>query len=412
MKKYKNCCLKQEEEKQGAGNPARELVDTFDPDETLWMKKLEKQFDDLPKEQGEKRQKLTGTSRTRLDERINREIMDGLVKAFLRFVELSPWQWMSDIDLFAVQVPGEEELTYACVLGNAGVVYGLAIYPGDDGIQYYLRQRAVEEMGPLSAFDEYGPSLLLSLGDREELLPEERKTHRELGYSFRGREAWPVFRSYSPGYYTWKLTADEMRLATVVLEQSIQFALHCKKHRRQWNNRIEQDTIPWCAAGYSLEEMEKKLRWMPLPEMRHRVEVVPADEILIRKVRDEVSRRQRIWELDWFYSPMPVRERKHHVPVRPLMLAICDHETGLGLDFELVYREEADIAGFVVETIRGLKRRPQVIMVNSPFKALSVYKLFSLLGCEVRVADHMMMDSFKDRAADNSGKAGGMFVSR
>lgn len=396
-KKYKNCCLKQEEERQETVVQTGEFGEQLSLFENLWEKKLEECLMDLMEGQAsEEYQATVGMAEARLDEKINPQVMDGLVKAFLRFVELKPWEWMSDIDLFAVQVPGEEELTYACILGNAGVVFGLAIYPGDDGIQYYLRQRAVEEKGHLSMFEDLGPSLLLSLGNRDELLPEERKVYKELDYRFRGREAWPVFRSYRPGYYVWKLTADEMLLATAVLEQSIQFALHCKKHRRQWNNKIEQDKIPWCVAGCSLEEMEKKLRWTPLPEVRHKIEIIPADEILLKKVRKEVPLCQGIWELDWFYSPMPVQESKHHVPVRPLMLAICDHETGLVLDFNLVYREQADIAGFVVKTIRDLRRCPRVVMVSDPLKVLAVSKLFSLLGCEVCVADYMMMDDFKD----------------
>ncbi|SHH21234.1 hypothetical protein SAMN02745221_01934 [Thermosyntropha lipolytica DSM 11003] len=331
----------------------------------------------------------------KLDENINPEAMGKLVEVFLRFVEIRPWEWMSDADLFAVQIPGEEEIFYACVLGNGGIIYGLALYPGNAGLRYYLLQNLINSKGYLSVFENYGPCFLLSLGDREELLPEERKAYREMGYKFRGRQAWPVFRSYHPTYHEWKMTADEMRLATTLVEQSILLALHCKKHRRKWNNQAKNYKIPCCTAGCNLEEMENSISWIPLPEMLQMAEVIPVDEILIKKLKNEVPQYEEAWEFDWFYSPFPIQESKKHVPRRPMILVICDHTSGLMLDFEMLYHEEADIFQFLVKAIQKLKRRPQAIIVSDPFKALSLYKLGPALDCKILIAPHMMIDDFK-----------------
>jgi hypothetical protein len=56
------------------------------------------------------------------------------------------------------------------------------------------------------------PQLQLSFEDRDQLEPKDRATIKELGLKFRGRQAWPMFRSFRPGYFPWHLDAAEVRL--------------------------------------------------------------------------------------------------------------------------------------------------------------------------------------------------------
>jgi hypothetical protein len=44
------------------------------------------------------------------------------------------------------------------------------------------------------------PQLQASWEDREELHVRDRETIKALGRKYRGRQAWPLFRSYQPGY--------------------------------------------------------------------------------------------------------------------------------------------------------------------------------------------------------------------
>ena len=43
-------------------------------------------------------------------------------------------------------------------------------------------------------------AIMLSFEDRDALQEEDLAVIRGLGLSFRGRQAWPLFRSYRPGY--------------------------------------------------------------------------------------------------------------------------------------------------------------------------------------------------------------------
>jgi hypothetical protein len=48
---------------------------------------------------------------------------------------------------------------------------------------------------------------------------------KELGLKFRGRQEWPMFRSYRPGYLPWYLEAPEARTLTYALEQAVEVVL-------------------------------------------------------------------------------------------------------------------------------------------------------------------------------------------
>ena len=41
---------------------------------------------------------------------------------------------------------------------------------------------------------------------------------RELGFRYRGRGRWPIFRSVIPGHWPWYLSGDEARFLTVTLD--------------------------------------------------------------------------------------------------------------------------------------------------------------------------------------------------
>lgn len=59
--------------------------------------------------------------------------------------------------------------------------------------------------------------LKLELGPRSDLRTEDHAVIRKLGIAFRGKNAWPQFRSLLPGYIPWFLTEPEARFLTIAL---------------------------------------------------------------------------------------------------------------------------------------------------------------------------------------------------
>ena len=62
----------------------------------------------------------------------------------------------------------------------------------------------------------------------EFLTAEDRKIIKELELRFRGKSAWPLFRSYRPGYFPWYLTPEEVRNLAEAVPQAIEVALRYK----------------------------------------------------------------------------------------------------------------------------------------------------------------------------------------
>src|SRR5215212_8247992 len=125
-----------------------------------------------------------------------------LYESAVRIKEMSPWEWMTETDVFGVRSPETGELGFVSVMGLLGEHYAVSLYLGSEGINGFLD---LQEMGP---FADPGvliqiPQIQASFEDREELDKRDREVIKELGLKFRGRNAWPMFRSYRPSFFPW-----------------------------------------------------------------------------------------------------------------------------------------------------------------------------------------------------------------
>src|SRR4051794_23060484 len=149
-----------------------------------------------------------------------------LYEAAVAFRDAAPWQWMWDGDVFGVQDPESGRIGYCCVMGRLGEHYALAAYNGSEGLAGLWKMR---EAGPRAYRDpaevlSWQDCLMASYEDRSFLHKRDLETIKALGLKFRGRNAWPEFRSYRPGYQPWFVTAAEARFLTLCLQQSLEVA--------------------------------------------------------------------------------------------------------------------------------------------------------------------------------------------
>ena len=151
-----------------------------------------------------------------------------LYAAAVRFRDHAPWQWMHEAQVFGVQNPETREIGYCSIMGGAGEHFSLCAYRGRDGLLGLQRMREtppwLPDTNPIE-FLALQDSLMASFEDRERIEAEDRAVMQSLGLKFRGRGAWPLFRSYLPGSIPWTVTVGEARFLTVALEQSLAVAL-------------------------------------------------------------------------------------------------------------------------------------------------------------------------------------------
>ncbi len=250
----------------------------------------------------------------------------------LKFKQIAPWTWMTDDLLFGVQDPKTGEIGYCCVIGNLGEVYGLVLYKGSEGLASCLKLYELKTPG--NNFDAYLAQrcLKLTFEDREDTAREDREILKNLGLKLRGRNAYPVFRNMSPGYYPWFITADDADFLRVALEQAAGVCLRYKE-----NKSILDPLSPGDYFVRIPDDRDGSTQWRDAWLRPEPLQCKPAvgtavDELRLRRILSEAASTPATWEFDYAYADMPVQERKTDRPFFPLMLMIVDHESGFILD--------------------------------------------------------------------------------
>lgn len=256
-----------------------------------------------------------------------------LYEAALRVKELAPWEWMEEVDVFGVQDPETEELGFVSVMGFLGEHYAVSVYRGAEALHAFWDWHEEEPTDTPDRLLET-PQLQASFEDRELLDKEDRQLIKDLGFKFRGRHAWPLFRTYRPGFLPWFMEAEEARFLTWALEQLPEVA-----------QRFREDPdllYPEREDAYLVrvpQQREGALTWedrliaLPAPQPL-RIEM-PMNTWLLEGLK-RLKPSDRTLEVDLFLQLSPVKEKGDERPYFPYMLMVVDAESGMILGSELL----------------------------------------------------------------------------
>jgi hypothetical protein len=257
-----------------------------------------------------------------------------LYEAAIAFRKIEPWEWMSERDIFGVQNPQTGEIGYCCIMGELGEMLAIAVYNGTEGLQGYLKiQKGIIKPGNPEALY-IQDCLMLSFENRQGVQEDDVEIINDLRLKFRGKNAWPVFRSYKPGYFPWFLNRNEVLFMTVVLEQAINVCLEVQEGKR-----IVLSTKKNRYLVRTAEERDGLISWKdewmePAPSKKKDGGVSePVDEIRIQRLKKSATPVAAVWEIDFFYAPTPVSEGER--PFFPSAIMIMDHDSGFILDTHL-----------------------------------------------------------------------------
>jgi hypothetical protein len=313
-----------------------------------------------------------------------------LYQAALEFKEIEAWTWMYDSDVFGVQDPASGEIGYCCVLGALGEMFALAVYLGSEGLESYMQVAS----GPPSDLSEALETALLqkclmaSFANREELSKPDRDVIKRLGLKFRGRNEWPLFRSYRPAYHPWYLTADEARFLTLALRQAREVCLRFEEDpalfdppdEELWFVRVPEET----ETGLSWRD-----DWLEPASLEEELVTVPLDELRLARLKKAAPLLQAVWEMDFFLSPTPVQDKGDERPYYPYMLMIVDHGSGFIFGTDLVTSEIhlAEFSERFLALAERLERLPSEIWVKKDEAYDLLEPLTSRLGIELYLVD-------------------------
>lgn len=313
-----------------------------------------------------------------------------LVEAALAFRAMEPWKWLSSDMLWGVQNPETGEIGCCTIMGNLGEVFALALYPGPEGYHTFdivssgeVGQDSLDMMNVQLCY-------LAEFENKSRLTNEDLTILQQLKITPKGRKAWPLFREYKPGFAPWYITSKHARFLTVALRQSMLFAERVlddpsllvppsPEHLFVRTSRREHDNVVW------------KDSWdvVPLFEPKEFIVAIPTKSELsgIQKLRLTSA----AWEIDYFYSPIPIQPTKKERPYYPYLFVAVDAQSGFIFRFhltDLICNSDEFLTQLVVlfKTARCLPKRIFV-------KREDVYEFLKpvadMLGITVSITDEL-----------------------
>ena len=256
---------------------------------------------------------------------VSKEVWEKLYTAARDFQEAECWDWISEDDLFGVMNPENGEIGYCCVLGGLGEVFGLVLYLGTEGFNQYKALLS----GEFGVDDDAAPfdqtCLKASFEDRKELSKPDLEVIKGLGLQFRGRNAWPQFRSFRPGYFPWYLAESEGKYLALVLGQATEVVLRFRDDPNMLSAPTENHYLVRVPVK-SGDQWKWTDQWLePPPPAKVRPHTEPPDELRLRRIRQTVTRTQEVWQADSFFTPIPIEEDGR--PSYPRTLLCADRES-------------------------------------------------------------------------------------
>lgn len=255
-----------------------------------------------------------------------------LYQAATAFREAAPWRWMTETEIFGVQNPESGEIGYGSIMGMLGEHLALAVYLGSEGLEGFWRLEEDRDVEPSFVLEV--PQLQASWVNRDELQREDLEVIKALGLKFRGQGAWPLFRSYMPGYFPWFVTSEEARFLTLALEQGLEIAQRVRENRsllaplRQGPHLVrtpeqQGETLVWRDEWVKPPPPQPR----PLPPT-----VAEADLATMR----QLPHRKMTVEADLFLMPSPIKEKEDPRPYFPYNLMMVEARSGVILGTDLL----------------------------------------------------------------------------
>ncbi len=248
----------------------------------------------------------------------------------IQIKELAPWQWMEETDIFAVQDPDSGQIGFVSVMGMLGDYLAISLYQGVEGLYgfyelYYSTRHEPERLLEI-------PAVQVSYNHREQVEKEDRAIIQQLGLKFRGRHAWPVFRSFVPCYYPWFLEADEARFLTIALEQLLEVAPRVKQDPKLLD---PYDDNRYLVRTPTLREGKWtwKDEYLPIYEPEAQPAFARIDKELLNLL-ETIQPSDSIVEIDVFMLPNALQSEESSRPLFPYILVAATqyHQKILGYE--------------------------------------------------------------------------------
>lgn len=327
-----------------------------------------------------------------------------LYAAAIEFKKTGCWEWMDDRHIFGVQNPVSGEIGYCVVLGSMGEVFALAVYRGTEGLEGITRIHTGMIELELEESIQVQNCLIASFEDRNDLQEQDREVIKKLGLKFRGRKEWPLFRSLQPGYVPWFINKEEGAFLIVALQQAREVVLRVKEKPNLLATPSEEHYFVRTA-----EKKGRKISWSdcymkPHPIVQEEPLPYNVDELRLKRIKKAATRRDIVLEVDFFYAPYPVQEKKGQRPFFPYLCLWVDRNSGLVLKHSLAGHKELEpvFRDNFINLLEDIQAIPSALLVRQEQARKILEPLAGGLGIEISMLKRLKkMDEVRESMFDH-----------
>ncbi len=288
----------------------------------------------------------------RKDNKATHDQLKELYQAASEFMQAQPWKAFYDADIICIENPRDKTIGYCSIMGRAGEHYALGVYLGNEGIFGFCYLMEHADFIPIHQALHYQNCLMCSFEDRDILFAEDRKQIKDLGLSFRGRNAWPMFRRYEPGYHPWYINEEECIFLTHALKQTLFVVDNVLAEQLEMDMEQGKTILMYSKENGSKLEWHSKEVQIKLPTVSYSP-VKINDDIMIQKVKMSGSMGNVSLQVDTLYMPYVVQENKGERPYYPRAYILAEQKSGQILDFK-IYQSVSDDADVTLNKLVGI----------------------------------------------------------
>jgi hypothetical protein len=262
-------------------------------------------------------------------------------------------------------------------------VLALCVYRGSEGLEIFQRMREGDSGQNVDEMAAAQCCLMGEFADRSALKEQELAIIKDLGLQCRGPKAYPVFRSYLPGYHPWFLSDEEARYLTLVFDAAIQFI---------GLMRAQPDVLRGHGAdNYLVYQLHRGIKlpqswstsWQAPAPLPHTPSLIgPVPEERLREIMSEKLTRAAAWEVGSFIVPNATIAEGDRPYYARILLAL-ESQSGIVLASDTIPAFEdgcAALRDFILSTIRDHHVLPQEIRVSDARLAQVLKLIAPLLG--------------------------------
>lgn len=292
-----------------------------------------------------------------------------------------PWQYLTNDNVFAVDIDYIDMRLFFIVLGDGGQEFGFLVFEYPEG--YSSLRRMIDGTASEEDFQYALTMHAVNFVSRAELTAEDYDLAKECGFSFRGANNWLQFRSYKEGFVPSLpdfMDVELLKMASIALLEilsAIRGGLELPEAQPHIYPAFRMNLDAELSDGYLLE--------IAVQEGEHECYVEVSEFEVAQYKRKEKSAIQL--EYDLFYLPFAI-EQNGGEAIYPLMGLLVERGSNIVIGYEMVplRKDPLILQSLLWLYLKELDVRPSKIYVSQDNVAI-IQPLITLLGLTVHVSD-------------------------